>query len=37
MPSNPKFQPIRVDRDNEFLVWGVVKYGIEIVFIHIIP
>lgn len=29
MPSNPKFQPIRVDRDNEFLVWGVVKYVIK--------
>lgn len=29
MPSNPKFQPIRVDRNNEFLVWGVVRYVIK--------
>ena len=26
MPSNPDFEPIRVDADNEFVVWGVVTY-----------
>ena len=29
MPSNPKYQPIRVDADNEFLVWGVVRHVIK--------
>ena len=29
MPSNPKYQPIRVDADNEFLVWGIVRHVIK--------
>ncbi|MCK9628883.1 MAG: translesion error-prone DNA polymerase V autoproteolytic subunit [Bacteroidales bacterium] len=29
VPSNPKFKSIRVDNDNEFLVWGVVRYIIK--------
>lgn len=29
VPSNPKFKSIRVDKDNEFLVWGVVRYIIK--------
>ncbi len=29
IPSNSKFKPIKVDKDNEFLVWGVVRYIIK--------
>lgn len=29
IPSNPKFKPIVVTRDNEFLIWGVVSYVIK--------
>ncbi|MFR9652022.1 MAG: translesion error-prone DNA polymerase V autoproteolytic subunit [Rikenellaceae bacterium] len=29
LPSNPDFEPIRVDADNEFLIWGVVTYVIK--------
>ena len=29
MPSNPKYRPIRVDADNEFLVWGIVRHVIK--------
>ena len=28
IPHNPDFQPIRVDKNNEFTVWGVVTYAI---------
>ena len=28
IPHNPDFQPIRVDRESNFLVWGVVTYAI---------
>jgi DNA polymerase V len=29
MPSNPKFKPIRVEKGNDFYIWGVVKYIIK--------
>lgn len=29
MPSNPRYCPIRVDADNELLVWGVVRHVIK--------
>lgn len=29
MPANKAFKPIRVDADNQFAVWGVVKYLIK--------
>lgn len=29
LPSNPDFEPIRVDADNEFMIWGVVTYIIK--------
>ena len=29
MPSNDKYQPLRVDSDNDFLIWGVVSYLIK--------
>ena len=29
MPSNPKYRPIEVTRDNDFMVWGVVIYTIK--------
>ncbi|MEZ3442863.1 translesion error-prone DNA polymerase V autoproteolytic subunit [uncultured Alistipes sp.] len=29
MPSNPKYRPIRVDADNEFLVWGIVRHVVK--------
>ena len=29
VPSNSKFKSIKVDKDNEFLVWGVVRYIIK--------
>ena len=28
IPHNPDFQPIRVDKDSNFSVWGVVTYAI---------
>ena len=28
MPDNPKFKPIRVSKDNNFMIWGVVTYSI---------
>jgi len=28
IPHNPQFHPIRVDKNNEFVVWGVVTYAI---------
>lgn len=29
LPSNPKYPPIRVDKENEFLIWGVVRHLIK--------
>ncbi len=29
VPANPKFSPIRVKRENDFYVWGVVRYLIK--------
>ena len=29
MPSNPKYRPIRVDADNELLVWGIVLHVVK--------
>lgn len=29
VPANPKFQPIRVTEDNDFLIWGIVQYVIK--------
>lgn len=29
MPANPKYQPIKVTQDNDFLIWGVVQYVIK--------
>lgn len=29
MPSNRKYRPIEVTRDNDFIVWGVVTYTIK--------
>lgn len=29
VPANPKYQPIKVTEDNDFLVWGVVKHVIK--------
>lgn len=29
MPSNPKYRPIRVDADNEFFVWGIVRHVVK--------
>ena len=29
MPSNPKYRPIRVDADNEVLVWGIVRHVVK--------
>jgi len=29
MPSNKKFKPIKVGKENDFMVWGVVKYIIK--------
>lgn len=28
-PSNPKYPPIRVDSDNDFMVWGVVRHVVK--------
>ena len=29
VPANEKFKPIRVKKDNDFYVWGVVRYLIK--------
>ncbi|MFI3331130.1 MAG: translesion error-prone DNA polymerase V autoproteolytic subunit [Rikenellaceae bacterium] len=29
MPANKDFEPIRVDADNDFMIWGVVSYIIK--------
>ena len=29
VPANPKYQPIRVDEDNDFQIWGIVRYVIK--------
>jgi len=29
MPSNPRYQPIEVTPENEFMVWGIVLYTIK--------
>ena len=29
IPANKDYKPIRVDADNQFAVWGVVKYLIK--------
>lgn len=29
MPANDKYQPIRVDSSNDFMIWGVVRYLIK--------
>ena len=29
MPSNPKFKPIIIKKENDFYIWGVVKYLIK--------
>ncbi|MFI3247836.1 MAG: translesion error-prone DNA polymerase V autoproteolytic subunit [Rikenellaceae bacterium] len=29
MPANPNYEPIRVSAENEFMVWGVVRYLIK--------
>ena len=29
MPANKDFQPIRVDENNQFAIWGIVKYLIK--------
>lgn len=29
MPANSKYQPIRVTRENHFIIWGVVTYNIK--------
>lgn len=29
MPSNPKYKPIRVSRENDFYIWGIVRYLIK--------
>ena len=29
MPSNPKYQPIRVDAANDFQIWGIVRHVIK--------
>lgn len=28
-PANPKYKPIRVTADNDFLIWGIVTYCIK--------
>jgi DNA polymerase V len=28
IPHNPEFQPIRIDNNNDFSVWGVITYAI---------
>jgi len=29
VPSNSKFKPIKVNKDDEFMIWGVVRYIIK--------
>ncbi|MFI3317708.1 MAG: translesion error-prone DNA polymerase V autoproteolytic subunit [Rikenellaceae bacterium] len=29
MPANEKYKPIRIDSDNDFMIWGVVGYVIK--------
>ena len=29
VPSNPKYKPIRVTADNDFTIWGIVRYVIK--------
>ena len=29
MPENPKYEPIKVTEENQFLVWGIVTYVIK--------
>lgn len=29
IPANPKYKPIRVDLENDFMIWGVVRYVIK--------
>ena len=29
LPSNPAYPPIRVDADNEFSIWGVVRHVVK--------
>ncbi len=29
VPSNSNYKPIRVDADNDFMIWGVVRYVIK--------
>lgn len=29
MPANAKYKPIEINEENEFMVWGVVKYSIK--------
>jgi DNA polymerase V len=29
MPENPEFEPIKVTKDNDFIIWGVVTYIIK--------
>jgi DNA polymerase V len=29
MPANPKFEPIKVSEENNFVVWGIVTYVIK--------
>ena len=29
MPENPKYEPIKVTEDNQFLIWGIVTYVIK--------
>lgn len=28
IPANPSFEPIKVTKDNEFIIWGIVTYSI---------
>lgn len=29
MPENPKYEPIKVSEDNQFVIWGIVTYVIK--------
>ena len=29
MPENPKYQPIKVTEENQFIIWGIVTYVIK--------
>lgn len=29
VPSNPDYQPIKVTKDNEFTIWGIVTYTVK--------